>query len=99
MVVELPIKEGIGIRCSVCKKRLATKLCDFPIGRDRYIGHPPRYLMEQAKRSDVAWKQIEMSRTVTCDKTLCAECAISMGGGIDLCPGHIKEMQKRRLGK
>lgn len=86
-----------GVACSVCKKKEATKLCDFPVGRARYVGHPPRYLMEQVKRSDIAWKKLDMEWTMTCDRPLCSECAIEMRNGIDFCPCHIEEMQKRRV--
>ena len=96
MAVTLPMNEITGVLCSVCRKQPATKLCDFPIGRSRYVGHPPRYQMEQAKKMDTAWKEVRMSWTVTCDKPLCAACAISMNSEIDFCPCHIEEMQKHR---
>lgn len=85
--------------CSVCRKRPATKLCDFPIGHAYYIGHPPRYLMQQAKSVDVAWKKVDMHRIITCDKLLCDECSIQMGNDIDFCPNHIHDMQIRKATK
>ena len=82
--------------CSVCKRRPATKLCDFPIGRDRYVGHPPRHLMLESQNSKYAFKKVEMSRTLTCDKALCDACAIHINNEIDLCPTHIQDMIDRR---
>lgn len=96
MIKTIPIQDKSDVLCSICKKRPATKLCDFPIGRSRYVGHPPRHLMEQAKRSDVAWKEVCMSWTITCDRPLCSECAISMSDEIDFCPSHIQDMQIKR---
>lgn len=51
----------VGAICSVCGKRKATRLCDFPVGKSQYIGHPPRYLMQQAQNASVAWLKVEMS--------------------------------------
>ena len=85
--------------CSVCHKRPATKLCDFPIGRTHYVGHPPRYLMQQAKSANVAWKKVDMYRTITCNKLLCDACSIQMGNDIDFCTTHIEDMQIRKVTK
>lgn len=82
--------------CSICKKRPATKQCDFPVGTTHYIGHPPRYQMQQAQNTNIAWKKVEMNKIITCDKLLCDECAIIMGNGIDFCPTHIQEMQLKK---
>lgn len=86
----------VGAICSVCGKRKATKMCDFPVGKCQYIGHPPRHLMQQAQNANVAWQKVEMSKTITCDKLLCDECAIQMGNGIDFCPVHISDMQIKK---
>ena len=85
-----------GTICSVCHKRQATRLCDFPIGTTHYIGHPPRYLMQQAQNANIAWLKIEMSKTITCDKPLCDICAIQISNNIDFCPTHIQDLQKRK---
>lgn len=82
--------------CSVCHKRQATRLCDFPIGTTHYIGHPPRAQMFEAQNINIAWKKVEMDKTITCDKPLCDECAIKMGNQIDFCPNHIQEMQIKK---
>lgn len=73
-------------RCCICNKRVATRLCDFPIGTSRYIGHPPKSQLQEAKRLDVAWKKVEMKKTITCDKPLCDKCAIKINGNVDICP-------------
>ena len=85
--------------CSVCHKRPATKLCDFPIGHAHYIGHPPRHLMQQAQNADVAWKKVDMHCTITCDKLLCDECSVQMGNDIDFCTSHVEDMQIRKAMK
>lgn len=54
MVIQLNQEDLNAERCFYCKKRIATKLCDAPIGRSRYIGHPPRSLMQKAKSSETA---------------------------------------------
>ena len=77
MVIEL---------CSFCKKRPATKLCDAPIGTSRYIGHPPRYLMQKAKNYNTAWLNLQMQKTITCDRRICDHCATQVAAGIDYCP-------------
>ena len=74
--------------CSHCHKRPATRLCDFPIGRAKYIGHPPRSQMLQSQMNNVAFSEVKLSRTITCDKPLCDECAVKVGSEIDLCPTH-----------
>lgn len=85
--------------CTMCKKRPATKLCDFPLHKSRYVGHPPRHLMQQAQSTAYAFKEVKMSWTITCDKPLCDRCAISMNADIDFCPTHIQEMQAHRAKK
>lgn len=82
--------------CSACHLRPATRLCDAPIGRDRYIGHPPRYLMLQAKATDTAWKSLEMEWIVTCDRPICDICATEVHAGIDYCPDCIRRIKAIR---
>lgn len=72
--------------CAICKKRVATKLCDAPKGRMHFIGHPPRYLMEKSHHSDVAFLTVQMHRVMTCDKPLCEKCAVSIFPEVDYCP-------------
>lgn len=74
------------IRCSYCKRRPATKLCDAPIGHSSYVGHPPRSEMEKAKRWDTAFHKVEMIKTLTCDRPICDQCATEIHPGIDYCP-------------
>ena len=73
--------------CANCGKRIATKLCDAPLGRIRYVGHFPRYLSESRP-----WEHLT-GETVTCDKTLCEKCAKDMGNGIDFCPTCAKRLR------
>lgn len=94
-----PIKTTETLICSICNKRPATKLCDFPLCKSRYVGHPPRHLMQQAQSSAFAFKEVKMSWTMTCDKPLCDQCAISMNQDFDFCPTHIQEMQAHRSQK
>lgn len=87
------------ILCSVCKKRPATRSCDCPVGTSRYIGHPPRIQMQEAKQYDVAYKKIEMSKTITCDKPLCDQCTTQISSGFDFCPSHIDEINQKKIGR
>ena len=90
------------MKCVFCQ-RPATKLCDAPVGRTRYVGHPPRYLMEKAKRSDVAFLRVSMEEIITCDRPMCGSCAVSLDEDIDYCPKCIEEIKiaaaKRRRWK
>lgn len=86
MVIESKPTIFESIRCSYCKKRPATKLCDAPIGRSSYVGHPPRSEMEKAKRWDVAFHKVEMTTMHTCDRPICNQCATEIHPGIDYCP-------------
>ena len=94
-----PIAKSDTPLCSVCKKRPATRLCDFPIGTSQYIGHPPRIQMQEAKQYDVAYKKIEMSKTITCDKHLCDQCTVQISSGFDFCPSHIDEINQKKKGR
>lgn len=81
------------IMCSHCGIRAATRLCDMPIGRARYIGHPPRHLMEKAKSYSNAWVKVEMERTITCDRPICKECATQVAADIDFCPDCMEHIR------
>lgn len=72
--------------CDHCKKRPATRLCDAAVGRSHYIGHPPRYLMEQAKKYEYAWVKVEMDKIITCDRPICEICATRVAADVDYCP-------------
>ncbi|MGB5809311.1 MAG: hypothetical protein WBG86_02200 [Polyangiales bacterium] len=54
-------------KCSVCRKKAGTRLCDAPLERVRYA---------------------RKTRSKTCDKPLCDDCAIVVGENTDVCPGH-----------
>ena len=84
-------------RCYYCRVRPATRLCDAPIGRKRYIGHPPRYLMEKAQSYNNYWFKVEMESVITCDKPICAECATSFGSDIDFCPDCMKRIRDKPI--
>ena len=50
------------------------------------MGHPPRHLMEKAKRIDYAFVSISMEEVITCDKEMCDECATNIYSELDFCP-------------
>lgn len=81
--------------CVFCHKRPATRLCDAPVGMQRFCGHPPRslaiYLPDR-----LVW---EISPVITCDKPMCEECAIEIVSGIDYCPRCIERIKKRAAEK
>lgn len=68
-------------RCSICKKRPATKLCDFPIATVQYVGHGPRaYHLGYDPR-------INPRRVITCSKPICDKCSVK-SGNFDFCRTH-----------
>ena len=76
--------------CSFCRKREAVKLCDMPVGKISYVGHPPRGMMLKARHVDYAWVGVPASVTVTCDTPICESCATEIYRGIDICPKCVK---------
>lgn len=83
-----------GPLCSNCKKRVATRLCDFPVATSRYIGHPPRSEMLRSQTVTYAFYTVRMSKTITCDRPLCEKCAVKNGKNIDFCPKHKEVFNK-----
>lgn len=79
-------------RCSFCS-RPATKLCDAPVGRSYYVGHPPRSLVEAGKMRDVYWKKVDNGWVRTCDKPICDRCAVSIAPEIDYCPDCVRRIK------
>lgn len=79
--------------CSFCRARPATRLCDAPIGRMTYIGHPPRSEMMKAKSWDVAFHTVEMTKTITCDRPICERCATRITADIDFCPDCMERIK------
>ena len=67
--------------CSVCHKRPATKLCDFPIGTIRFVGHGPKWYKEGYD------PRINPKRVITCDKPICDKCSVK-SGCFDFCRTH-----------
>ena len=69
--------------CEHCRKREATKLCDFPLSRIEWVGHPPKINGEYIG---------PMAKTLTCDRKICDQCATSSESGIDFCPACVEKM-------
>lgn len=90
-VIKIPEKTAV---CACCQRRPATRLCDAPVGRTRYVGHPPRSEVEKAKHTDTFWKDIRMSTTITCDRLICDWCAIEVIKGVDYCPDCAKRVRE-----
>lgn len=86
------------IKCSFCG-RPATRLCDAPIGRAHYLGHPPRHLMLKAKFCETAWTKVDMDWTVTCDRAICERCATRISADIDFCPDCVREIKTKSGGR
>ena len=77
--------------CSFCHKRPAARLCDAPIGTQRFVGHPPRFLA--AYHPDhLSWN---IPRVITCDRPMCDACAVEIIPGVDYCPDCIKRIIAR----
>lgn len=83
------------IKCIFCGKS-ATRLCDAPIGRGHYLGHPPRHLMFKAKFYENAWAKVDMDWVITCDKPMCDECATRICADIYFCPDCVRKIKLRR---
>lgn len=47
--------------------------------------------------SEHIWTSNHGHMPITCDKPLCKECSIRMGGGYDFCPQHRQELLKQIL--
>jgi hypothetical protein len=64
-------------KCSVCKTRPATQLCDFVVG----------HMVD----ADLNFDEVPgaKSEPATCDQPLCRSCSVKVGDR-DLCPDHPK---------
>ncbi len=85
--------EGVKL-CPFCRRRAATRQCDAPVGRLRWIGHPPRYLSP----GGVAPWLSSMSEVLTCDRLICGQCATEVAPDIDYCPLCVKRIKLRTGG-
>jgi len=69
--------------CPLCKKREATRLCDYIIRYDNsIIFFRNRQLFN--KVNSPCYKH------ETCDLPMCEECSHSVGVNVDFCPHHYK---------
>lgn len=62
------------IPCQICGRKPATKQCDAPIGTTR------TFICNRAAR-----KLKITEDTITCDKHICDDCAVSAGANVDYC--------------
>lgn len=74
--------------CAICKKRKATRLCDYVIRYDHNITFFCDYSMLK--------KEVEEIYHETCDLPLCEECARTVNK-VDFCPHHYKLLDKAEL--
>ncbi|MEK3909652.1 hypothetical protein [Oceanobacillus sp. FSL W7-1309] len=69
--------------CPLCKKRKATKLCDFIVRYDNsIIFFRDRNLFNKVNSPGYKHE--------TCDLPMCEECAEKIGHQVDFCPHHYK---------
>ncbi len=69
--------------CAICKKREATKLCDYIIEYDNsVIFFRNRQLFNKVNSPGYKHE--------TCDLPMCNECAKNIGVEVDFCPHHYK---------
>lgn len=73
------------VRCAVCKKRVATRLCDFVVG----------YSQPTFFRTYREFKRQSLHET--CDLPLCDECAEEYNGIYDFCPDHKELFEKIKM--
>lgn len=86
------VKFEPGELCVFCKRRKATRACDFPVGRAHYVGHPP-------KIGGIIPPGVPMSYTMTCNRLMCDKCAMNIAHEIDFCPrcaARLREMLGKR---
>lgn len=69
--------------CALCKKRKATKLCDYIVKYDNSI----IFL-----RDHQMFKEVNSPgyKHETCDLPMCDECAKNVEHNVDFCPHHYK---------
>lgn len=79
--------------CSYCKIRPATQLCDAPIGKSRYIAHPPKSHMKKLHNARYAFVKVEMEKVITCDRPICEICATRIAAGVDFCPTCMEKIR------
>lgn len=72
--------------CHYCGKP-AQFLCDMPVARHRWAGHPPRSEMERGNTT--------MDWTQTCDKPVCKECAIALSEDVHICSDCAERVTSR----
>ena len=87
------------VLCPFCRKRRTTRLCDAPIGRQHWCGHPPRTVRIPGA-GYWPWEK-PMHVTLTCDRPISESCATRVGGEIDYCPLCIQRIEReaRKHGK
>lgn len=76
--------------CPFCKRRAATRLCDAPMQRIRFCGHPP--LSEMRQHGHFLGP---MERLTSCDRPMCAECASEIAPDVDFCPDCMRRIVKK----
>lgn len=77
--------------CAFCHRRPATKLCDAPTGRFRWMGHPPGRFFYEIEGKPLEW-------TMICNRPICDECATELGGEIDFCPRCMERIKAMKGG-
>ena len=75
--------------CSICHKREATLLCDFPIGRTKTFHMKlPNGLTDYNN----SFKEY----TITCNRPICKECAVNIGNGLHFCKDCYERLRKEK---
>lgn len=69
--------------CALCKKREATRLCDYIVKYDNSIIF---------FRDPILFHEVNSPayKHDTCDLPMCEECAYEVGYQVDFCPHHYK---------
>lgn len=74
--------------CAICRKKVATQLCDFVYRYDRN----PIFFRDY----EMFKESVERGNDETCDLPLCKTCSHETDKA-DLCPHHHKLMQQAKL--
>ena len=74
-------------RCDICRKRKAKYLCDMPTFRSKTL-HIKKENGVTDYENSFKW------HTHTCDKKICEECAVGLGGDIHFCKDCFEKIRK-----
>lgn len=82
------IEVGEITACSICHKRKAEILCDMPRSRGKTL-HIKKPNGVTDYENSFKWT------TSTCDRPICKECAVEVGGDIHFCKACVAKLKAK----